>query len=145
TMGPGYHALVARQLGAGRLDQFMLALANGELVFTSHVWAGRKVSHPLPAGLGEWFHVAVTRSHDGTAILYVDGTEPGRGHTSPGRLEGGDNPLLIGGARNGPQRDRPQAHYDGPIDDLVIYDRALAPRDIAALARMQGGAVVSSL
>jgi hypothetical protein len=103
------------------------------------------VTRPLPEGLGEWFHVAVTRSHDGTVILYVDGAELGRGHSEPGRLEGGPNPLLIGGAHNGPERDRTQSHFHGSIDDLVIYDRALAAADIAALSRGQARPVLSSL
>jgi RNA polymerase sigma-70 factor (ECF subfamily) len=142
---PGYHAVVTRQLGLGREDQFMFGFANSELLFTSHVWRGGKVTRPLPEGLGEWFHVAVTRSHDGTIILYVDGAELGRGHSQPGRLEGGTNPLLIGGAHNGPERDRTQSHFDGAIDDLVIYDRALSPAAVAALARAQARPVVSSL
>jgi RNA polymerase sigma-70 factor (ECF subfamily) len=140
----GYHALVAWQLGLGREDQFMFGFANGELLFTSHVWSGRKLTRPLPDGLDEWFHVAVTRRHDGTAILYVDGAEIGRGHTAPGRLEGGTNPLLIGGAQNGPERDRTQSHFDGAIDELQIFDRALGAADIAALARAKRP-VVSSL
>ena len=142
---PAYHALVTRQRGRGREDQFMFGFANGELVFTSHVWRSRKLSRPLPEGLPEWFHVAVTRSHDGTAVLYVDGAELGRGHTLPGRLEGGENPLLIGGANNGPDRDRTQAHFDGAVDELVIYDRALPPQAIAALAARPQRPMVSAL
>jgi RNA polymerase sigma-70 factor (ECF subfamily) len=142
---PAYHALVSRQKGDGREDQFMFGFANGELVFASHIWH-RRLMRPLPANLGEWFHVAVTRSHDGTLILYVDGAEIGRAHSLAGRLEGGDNPLIIGAAQNDTDHDHAEAHFDGAMDDLVIYDRALSPADVAALAvRSPSHPVVSTL
>jgi RNA polymerase sigma-70 factor (ECF subfamily) len=140
----GYHALVAWQRGLGREDQFMFGFGGDELLFTSHIWSGRKVTRPIPAGAGEWVHVAVTRASNGTIVLYANGAEIGRGQSDRGRLEGGANPLIIGGAQNGPARDRTQSHYDGAIDELAIYDRALGPHEVAALAHARAP-VVSSL
>ena len=133
TVVPHYHALVARQKDAGRQDEFMFGFADGGLVFASHVWSG-KVIRPLPEALGQWFHIAVTRSEDGTVILFVGGVEIGRGHTRRAALDGGGNPLVIGAAVNGWDPARTQAHFDGAVDELVIYDRALAPHDIESLA-----------
>jgi RNA polymerase sigma-70 factor (ECF subfamily) len=133
TVLRNYHALVARQKDAGREDEFMFGFANGELVFASHAWRGR-LMRPLPPGLGRWFHVAVTRHQDGTVILYADGVELGRAPTGRGVLPGGGNPLIIGAAVNGSDPDRTEARFDGGVDELVIYDRVLAPREIEALA-----------
>jgi RNA polymerase sigma-70 factor (ECF subfamily) len=128
-----YHALVARQKGSGRLDEFMFGFANGELLFASHSWKGKLVS-PLPADLGPWLHVAVTRRRDGAVVLFAGGREIGRGQTDAGILDGGTGALIIGGARNGPDPSRIEARFDGGLDELLLFDRALAPGEIAQLA-----------
>jgi RNA polymerase sigma-70 factor (ECF subfamily) len=129
-----YKSLVSRQLDWGRLDEFMFGFADGELVFASHAWRGRVV-RPLPAGVGRWIHVAVTRDSDGTTILYVDGKQIGRGFTQPAPLPPGGNPLIIGAAVNGEDPQRTEFRFEGAIDELVIYDRALSPREVDGLAR----------
>ena len=77
---------------------------------------------------------ASVKSAPGDTVLYVNGRELGRRKTSPGVLDGDANPLILGGAMNSPDSARVQAHYDGGIDDLVVYDRALPDAEIAALA-----------
>ena len=114
----------------------MFGFADGELMFSSHVWRG-KVTQPLPETAGPWLHVAASRHGDGTTVLFADGREIGRGHTGPGLLDPGGNPLILGGARNDPTS-RTQARFDGQIDEVRIYDRALAPAEIAALAAAPG-------
>jgi hypothetical protein len=47
-------------------------------------------------------------------------------------VSGGDNPLVIGGSFNG-GADANQ-RFQGAIDELVLYQRALAADEIAALA-----------
>jgi hypothetical protein len=130
--------VVARQKDQGRLDEFMFGFARDKLLFTSHVWRGQ-LAVPLPADLPTWFHVAVTRHRDGTTVLFVGGKEMARRHTSNGILDGDANPIVIGGAFNSPDHSRVQAHYDGAIDELVIYDRALGEAEIAALASGKPG------
>jgi RNA polymerase sigma-70 factor (ECF subfamily) len=137
TVIQNYRALVARQLDVGRQDEFMFGFANGQLLFASHVWKGR-LMRPLPPGLERWFHVAVTRRQDGLVVLFVNGTEIGRGQTRPGRLPGAGNPLIVGAAVNGWDPTRTEARFDGAIDDLAIYDRALAPAEIEALVAGRG-------
>ena len=121
TVIQNYRALVTRQLDVGRQDEFMFGFANGQLLFASHVWKGR-LMRPLPPGLERWFHVAVTRRQDGLVVLFVNGTEIGRGQTRPGRLPGAGNPLIIGAAVNGWDPTRTEARFDGAIDDLAIHD-----------------------
>ncbi len=76
---------------------------------------------------GRWAHVAMT--FDSTHLrLYVDGGEvaahvlpvPG-----PAAETGG---LIIGGHRDGTGR-----NYDGLLDEIALWSRALAPEEIAAL------------
>jgi RNA polymerase sigma-70 factor, ECF subfamily len=134
TVLPRYHSVVARQKGIGRLDEFMFGFADGELVFTSHLWRAKVIAR-LPAALGRWFHVAATRHRDGTVLLFVDGREVGRGHTLAAVLDTSANPLIVGAARNSDEPNRTEAHFDGGVDELVIYDRALSAGEIARLAR----------
>ena len=133
TAFSNYRALVARQKDAGRQDELMFGFANGQLMFSSHSWLG-KLMVELPPNLPRWFHVGVTRHADGTAILYVEGSELGRMLTGPGRLGRGDNPLLIGAAINGPDQSRTHARFDGQIDEVLIYARALGATEMEALA-----------
>jgi RNA polymerase sigma-70 factor, ECF subfamily len=128
-----YRSLVARQLDYGRQDEFMFGFANGRLLFASHAWRGR-VMEALPEHLPRWFHVAVTRREDGTTVLYAGGQEIARGHTARGSLPAGGNPIIIGAAVNGPDPGKTEARFEGGVDELVIYDRALAGDEIAALA-----------
>jgi RNA polymerase sigma-70 factor, ECF subfamily len=140
-----YRSVVARQLDWGRQDELMFGFANRDLVFTSHAWKGR-VRGPLPPGLGTWFHVAVTRDGDGITILYADGVEVGRGVTRPAVRPLGGNPLILGGAVNGEDPQLAESRFDGGMDELVIYDRALSADEVAELARRAaaGGPVRSA-
>jgi hypothetical protein len=133
TAFSNYRALVARQKDAGRQDELMFGFANGQLMFSSHSWLGKLIVE-LPPNLPRWFHVGVTRHADGTAILYVEGRELGRMMTRSGRLGRGDNPLLIGAAINGPDQSRTHARFDGQIDEVLIYARALGAAEMEALA-----------
>lgn len=128
-----YRAVVARQKDAGREDELLFGFANGQLLFASHSWQG-KVVRPLPAGLPPWFHVGVTRRSDGTTILFVNGAELGRETTAGRRLGSPGNALLIGGSLNGSDPHRTNHRFDGAVDELVIFDRALSAAEMAALA-----------
>jgi hypothetical protein len=81
--------------------------------------------------------VAVARHADGTAILYANGVELGRGHTQPGSLPRDGNPLIIGAAVNGPDPGLTESRFDGLVGEVLVYDRALPPSQIAALAAGQ--------
>jgi hypothetical protein len=89
--------------------------------------------HALPRH-AEWIHVAAVRRDDGAVLLYADGAEIGRGESGPGHLGPSRNPLIIGAAINGPAPEQGQSKFQGKLDELLIYDRALAPAEIAALA-----------
>ena len=127
-----YHVLLARQKDTGRLNDLFFGFANGDLAFVSHT-LGVKIIKPLPPDLGHWFHVAVTRQLNGTVILFVDGGEVGRASGSPSTLSGGDNPLVIGADING-RAPRPESRFDGAIDEMLLYHRALSASELKILA-----------
>ena len=127
-------ALVSRQIGTERSDHFQLGFRGERVWLRSMRGRSPAAGRPMLAR-GRWYHVAGTIAADGTARVFVDGIEIGRNEDG-GRPEmgGGSNPLLIGAAFNGARRDRPAERLRGLLDELVIYDRALAPAEIRALA-----------
>jgi hypothetical protein len=80
------------------------------------------VTSPSSLPLNTWTHVAVTYS--GSMLrLYINGVEVNRRPTS-GRLVAGNAPLRIGGNSIWGE------FFDGMIDEVRIYDSAIAPADI---------------
>jgi hypothetical protein len=77
-----------------------------------------------PDAVGTWSHLAVT--YDGGRVcLYVNGTEVSSRSTS-GAIRTTSDPLWIGG-------NKPYGEYfDGEIDDVRVYDRALDPSELRA-------------
>ena len=77
--------------------------------------------------LGRWSHVAVTRNGS-TMMLYIDGEVKAMGSTyAPGDFVAFGT-MQIGRVNGSPHRD-----FDGAIDDLRVYDRALSAAEIRRL------------
>lgn len=76
---------------------------------------------------GSWHHVAVTYAN-GTAIIYLDGREDGRATVSGALVVNPGETTSLGAA--------PSASYplNGAIDEVHLYNRALAPAEILELA-----------
>jgi RNA polymerase sigma-70 factor, ECF subfamily len=125
-------ALVSRQLGDRSRDHFHFGFSDDQLVLRSQT-EGKSTYAPFPARRGQWFHVAATRTADGVARLYVDGEEVRRKQTDSLPFGGGTTPLIIGGGVNSPDA-TVKENLEGVIDELLIYDRALPPEEVAALA-----------
>jgi RNA polymerase sigma-70 factor (ECF subfamily) len=133
---PGLRTLVSRQLGDGRLDRFYLGIDGSReaVVFSSHLWKG-VLRHPLPShAWSRWFHLTAVHSAEGVSKLYLDGHEVMRRQTTRGPLGGGISPVLIGAANNGPPGSAADERFEGALDELMIYDRALSDGEVAALA-----------
>lgn len=81
---------------------------------------------------GEWHHVAVTASRTGNATLYVDGVSEGTPASLAvvGSLDEPSSPVFIGdiGFQGQP--------FDGVIDDVRIYNRALSAKEVRELSRL---------
>jgi Concanavalin A-like lectin/glucanases superfamily len=89
--------------------------------------AGLAVSHDQALGAG-WRHIAATRDR-GTISLYVDGSlvaTRSDDDAGPPIDLGAPGALWLGGG--------PQAGLDGELANVRLYDRALAPDAIRALA-----------
>lgn len=79
---------------------------------------------------GAWHHVAVVHPRDGACQLYVDGQLEAIGDPVPMVVV--ETSLVLGGIQVG---ETPVGSFPGAMDRLAIYDCALAPDDIAALAQ----------
>ncbi len=73
-----------------------------------------------------WQHVATTWEN-GHYALYVDGSLAGSGNAT--EIEFGDDTFYLGRAQGGGPR-----VFDGLLDDVRIYDRALSSNEVALLA-----------
>jgi hypothetical protein len=126
-------AIVGRELDAHR-DAFLLSLMWGRPKVRSSLW-GKQAAITAPGQVPQdrWVHLAFTHTADGTTRLYQDGVEVGHSQSSVSSQPPLDTPIAIGADINGPgRRERP---LQGAVDEVVVYDRALAAREVAALAR----------
>jgi RNA polymerase sigma-70 factor (ECF subfamily) len=125
--------LLTRQLdGSGPEHLFWFGLREDFLAVWSWAWNGWTTGAlPPPGG---WTHVAFVHGGDETR-LYVDGVMVRHKTDQRSRGEGlVRSALTIGGMRY--QTDPPQVrhHFDGLVDEAVVYDRTLTGAEIAALA-----------
>lgn len=92
-------------------------------------WKYFDSSRALP--VDRWKHVAAT--YDGTWLrIYVDGRGAGSTRMS-GRTCVSRQPLAVG-AKNNPAKGLLEAFWDGRLDEVRIYDRALTATEIRQLA-----------
>ena len=90
---------------------------------------------------GTWYHVAGVKENSdlGNVIkVYVNGIEAGRKIMGFGAFTGdGDRiDLLIGNTATHLSGGLP-GPFDGKIDDVRLYDRALSPDEVAILAAVR--------
>ncbi|HEY4478915.1 MAG TPA: LamG-like jellyroll fold domain-containing protein, partial [Candidatus Paceibacterota bacterium] len=78
--------------------------------------------------LNRWTHVTVTRNSSGTANLYVNGILSGTANQNSGTPSGGSTNVFIGNSSL--LTSRP---FDGIIDDVRVYNRALSATEITQL------------
>ncbi len=88
--------------------------------------------------VGEWVHLAGTYDGEtGKMFLYVNGDRIGK-KVRVGEIrldsESLHTPLVIGAEINGPNIDDATGEFNGYVDDVRIYDRALSDAEIKILA-----------
>jgi hypothetical protein len=64
--------------------------------------------------------------------LYIDGVEIGS-QPLTGRILVDDNPVTIGGEENGSESRVVDGEFDGRIDEVRLYNRALSAAEIQAI------------
>jgi len=85
-----------------------------------------------PVELNRWTHVALT--FDGSeAVAYLDGQETRRVGGLSGSVSVTTAPLKIGSRSDGVVAVLPRERFNGLIDEVRIYDRALTPEEVADL------------
>jgi len=96
---------------------------------TNPSWKYFDSTRALP--VNRWKHVATT--YDGSTLrVFIDGKAAGTMRVS-GRTCVSGEPLAIG-AKNNPTKGLLEAFWDGRLDDVRIYDRALTLAEIGQLA-----------
>jgi hypothetical protein len=126
-------AIATRQIGRGFEDHFFFGWKEQSLRVISHAWSGITVV-PAPAPAQGWVHTAFTHDHEGSTRMYIDGLEVSHAEGAPLGRGPVANPITIGAGRYSRQETLVRQHLDGAVDDLLIYDRALSPEEIGALA-----------
>jgi hypothetical protein len=125
---PGQHNrwIVNRVLGGGENTGYRLGLLEGKPCFEvpQTAWSHHLIA-PAPLPLGRWVHLAGT--FDGqTMRLFVDGAEVAS-LARPGLIQRSHFDLTIGGYALGSQ-----ANFQGLVDEVRLFSRALTAEEIRA-------------
>jgi hypothetical protein len=83
------------------------------------------VNSGVTAPLNQWIHVVLTYTSS-SLNCYINGILKGS-DTSPGKLTGNSNPIIIAGYPS-----TPTTFFNGIIDEVRIYNRALSAEEIKA-------------
>ncbi len=84
---------------------------------------------------GRWHHGAVT--YDGQTLkLYVDGVLQKQTVTGAGALVPNGKDLTIGMNRSNPAPQQREVAFDGAVDEIMLFDRALTEEDVKAVVAL---------
>jgi hypothetical protein len=122
---------------ADKQHLFWFGIRAGRVTVWSWDWKGW-TSSPAPA-LERWTHVAFVHSGRDT-VLYVDGVRTARQDNWSRPVQGvAHSALTIGATRYAADPLRVRQHFDGLVDEALVFDRALSDAEVVALARAPGG------
>lgn len=127
SIGHPEDIFIGHDEGPGTRNKWFFALGGGFLNF--HINGPGVGSHffplvPFSPVVGQWYHLAVTRR--GTLwTIYVNGVAAGA-EVNPVTIPNANAPLTIGQGEN-------LGYVDGRLDEVTIYDRALAVEELRAI------------
>ncbi len=91
---------------------------------------------PVSLNNGPWYHIVAV--WDGSEkIIYVDGAPIGSRAWTPVAIAAVESPLLIGADKDNQAAPDIEDFFDGTIDNVAVFDRALSPVEV--LAHFNGG------
>lgn len=123
-----YQTVIGRGSSTAVAEQWWLGVLNGVPQFFSHA-SGQSLAGSAPIPLNQWTHLAAT--FDGaTKVLYVNGIQVAS-QGGLGVLAYAPVPVGIGATW---QNNTPTDLFTGLIDEVSLYDRALTPVEIGAIA-----------
>lgn len=126
SWGSGSDVDVILRKGEGNPNNYQLAVADGRLSLSLDGNDGNGFEADTVLSTGVWHHVAGT--WDGAEVrLYVDGVMDHASPFSRSAPIGTDNRTLYLGGRSGADQ------FDGTLDDVRLYRRALCPDEIESL------------
>jgi uncharacterized repeat protein (TIGR01451 family) len=115
-------------------DGFVLGITDGQLY--PEIWdtSGNRYSAGWGrVNAGYWTHLALTWETGGDMVGYINGNEAGRISAGDAPIETNVNPLRVGAA----PWDGSSYHANGRLDHVTLHTRALSPREIRAMFRLQ--------
>lgn len=84
---------------------------------------------------GRWHHGAAT--YDGQTLkLYMDGVLQKQTVTGAGALVPNGKDMTIGMNRSNPSPQQREAGFDGVVDEIMVYDRALTEEEVKAVVAL---------
>jgi hypothetical protein len=84
-----------------------------------------------------WHHAAIVWNGTNTASLYLDGVNVSSGFSGPPTPDSKDRPFAIGA------HSTIDAYFDGIIDDVRVYNRALSAEEVWELYQGGGGGLIA--
>jgi RNA polymerase sigma-70 factor (ECF subfamily) len=127
------HALAMRPADSGRQNYFYFGFSGDELRVSSSGWGGALGARFPREAIGRWEHVAFTYDAEHSLKLFVGGLEVARRKVTPRMFGAVHQPLRVGAGLVGEDRARPGQRFEGAIDELLVYERALSGDEIRAL------------
>ena len=124
-----YRGIFARGTPSGFADTWYLGFRNGSIdFFSEHTNASTHLLNSPAIALNQWTHVVGT--FDGsTKALYVNGVRVAAALNLGPLVYVGSAPVTIGAD----WENAPVAYFNGSIDEVTLYDRALAAEEISNL------------
>src|SRR6185436_2615376 len=128
------HALAMRPADNGRQNYFYFGFSGDELRVSSSGWGGALGARFPREATGRWEHVAFTYDAEHSVKLFIGGLEVARRTATPRMFGAVHQPLRVGAGLVGEKRARPGQRFEGAIDELLVYERALTGEEIRALS-----------
>jgi hypothetical protein len=127
----GWQMIISREYGDSYLDEFLLGLnPDGYGVFYIRDNADQHLAiDDVALSTGSWHHLVGTYNGS-VGKLYVDGAEEDSNSSPSGFIDAGTHPVVIGAGSNDNGASYNADPWNGMIDEVRIYSRALSTAEI---------------